>query len=290
LPKSFPRAELAAATGAEPVRWKSVRGAGYGTNTAKWSVELADGGRAFIKLALDDLAAGWLRDEWRVYESVDASFMATPIAWHDSDGTTFVVIEDLSDAHWPPPWSPAHIALVLEMLAEVHATAAPQELPSLGSLRDVLDGWRSVAADPEAFLSTGICSSEWIDEALPALAEASAHCELAGEALVHLDVRSDNLCIREDRVVLVDWNLAAVGNGLIDAVAWAPSLRLEEGPEPWELVPDSGGLASLLAGFFASRAGLPAPETAPTVREFQRRQLEVALPWAARELGLDAPT
>jgi hypothetical protein len=52
-------------------------------------------------------------------------------------------------------------------------------------------------------------------------------------------------------------------------------------------VPDSRGLAALIAGFFASRAGLPPPATAPTVREFQRRQAGIALPWAARELGLD---
>jgi len=52
-------------------------------------------------------------------------------------------------------------------------------------------------------------------------------------------------------------------------------------------VPDSRGLAPLIAGFFAARAGLPPPLTAPKVREIQRRQLEVALPWAARELGLN---
>ena len=74
-----------------------------------------------------------------------------------------------------------------------------------------------------------------------------------------------------------------------DIVAWLPSLKLEGGPDPWELVPDSQGFAALLAGFFASRAGLPPPPTAPRVREFQRRQAEVALPWAARELGLPPP-
>jgi hypothetical protein len=31
---------------------------------------------------------------------------------------------------------------------------------------------------------------------------------------------------------------------------------------------------------------LPAPATAPTVRDMQRRQLEVALAWAEHELGL----
>ena len=45
-----------------------------------------------------------------------------------------------------------------------------------------------------------------------------------------------------------------------------------------------------LAGFFAARAGLPAPPGAPTVREFQRAQAAVALPWAAQELGLPPPS
>jgi hypothetical protein len=73
---------------------------------------------------------------------------------------------------------------------------------------------------------------------------------------------------------------------LLDSVAWAPSLRTEGGPEPWALVAHSNGQAALIAGYFAARVGLPAPTTAPAVREVQRRQLEVALPWAARELGL----
>ncbi|OLE18854.1 MAG: hypothetical protein AUG88_02720 [Actinobacteria bacterium 13_1_20CM_4_68_12] len=112
---------------------------------------------------------------------------------------------------------------------------------------------------------------------------------LEGEAFLHLDVRSDNLCLKEGRAVLVDWNFAHVGNPLLDIVGWLPSLRLEGGPDPWELVPDSQGLAALLAGYFASRAGLPTPATAPRVREFQRRQAEIALPWAARELGFPPP-
>ena len=48
-------------------------------------------------------------------------------------------------------------------------------------------------------------------------------------------------------------------------------------------------LIALTAGYFASRAGLPAPATAPRVRTFQRAQAKVALPWAARELGLPEP-
>jgi hypothetical protein len=288
LPKSFPQAELAAATGAKPVGWESVPGSGYGTNTAKWSVELDDSRRVFVKLALDELAADWLRDEWRVYGSLRAGFLPELVGWHDTGGTTFLVIEDLTDAHWPPPWLPGQVSLVLETLDEVHAATPPPELPFLVDLREDLDGWPAVVADPEPFLSTGVCSREWLAAALPQLAQTSAECDLAGEALVHFDLRGDNLCIRDGRVLIIDWNYACIGNPALDAVGWAPSLCLEGGPDPWDLVPQSGGLAALIAGYFASRAGLPAPDTAPTVRAFQRRQAEVALPWAARELGLTA--
>jgi aminoglycoside phosphotransferase (APT) family kinase protein len=175
---------------------------------------------------------------------------------------------------------------VLTALDELHARAPPAGLPTLQSLRERIDGWPLVAGDPAPFLSTGLCSRDWLDEALPALLRAAAECDLGGGALLHFDVRSDNLCFRAGRAILVDWNLAAVGNPLLDAVFWLPSLHLEGGPQPWELVPDSEGFAALVAGFFASRAGLPPPPTAPTVRDFQRRQAAVALPWAARELGL----
>jgi hypothetical protein len=274
-----------AAAGAAPLAWHPVEGGGYGRNTSRWRVELADGRRAFVKAALDDLAAGWLRQEHRVYASVAAPFMPGLIGWHDDDSTV-LLIEDLGDAFWPPPWTHEQIETVLATLELVRATPPPDGLPALEDLREVLDGWPTIAADPAPFLSTGVCSAEWLEAALPRLAEASASCALTGGELLHLDVRSDNLCFRDDLVKLVDWNLACVGNGLVDVVAWLPSLRLEGGPEPWDVIADSGGLASLIAGFFAARAGLPPPPTAPTVREFQRRQAEVALPWAARELGL----
>jgi Phosphotransferase enzyme family len=287
---SFPAAEVAASAGAAPIGRRCISGSGYGTNTAKWSVGLDDGRRVFVKRALDDVAAGWLRDEVRVYASVSESFLPRFVGWYDAAGETLLVIEDLGDAYWPPPWSSEQISAVLATLDSLHGTAPPPVLPPLEAARDRLDGWPAVAADPEPLLSTRLCSPKWLEAALPVLEAASAACVLSGGALLHLDVRSDNLCFRGEQVLLVDWNLACVGNPLIDAVAWLPSLRLEGGPEPWELVPDSGGLAALLAGFFASRAGLPPPQTAPTVRDFQRRQAEVALPWAARELGLSPPT
>ena len=285
MPKSFPAAEVAAAAGAAPAAWREVAGGGYASNAAHWRVELYDGRSVFVKHALDELGAGWLRDEYALYSILDAPFLAELLGWLD-EAETLIVLEDLSDAHWPPPWADAEIEQVLSTLDALAATPAPAGLPALEDLRERLNGWELVADDPEPLLATGLCSREWLDAALPRLRRAAATCDLSGDSLVHLDVRSDNLCFRDGRVRFVDWNLACAGNPLIDLIGWLPSLRLEGGPEPWEIASDSGGLSALIAGYFASRAGLPTPPTAPRVRPFQRAQAEVALPWAARELGL----
>ena len=78
-----------------------------------------------------------------------------------------------------------------------------------------------------------------------------------------------------------------LGNPDFDLAAWLPSLQLEGGPGPEQILPGAGGLAAVLAGFFGAAAGLPAPATAPQVREIQFAQLEVALAWACRELDLE---
>jgi aminoglycoside phosphotransferase (APT) family kinase protein len=97
-------------------------------------------------------------------------------------------------------------------------------------------------------------------------------------------VRSDNLCFREGRAVLVDWNWASLANPETDVAAWLPSLRVEGGPPPWEVLSGAGALAAWVAGVWAAVVGLPPPATAPNVRDLQRRQLAVALDWIDREL------
>jgi hypothetical protein len=121
-------------------------------------VELDDGRTAFVKLALDEMAAESLRDEHRVYSELDAMFLPRFLGWHD-DEETLLALEDLSDAHWPPPWQPGQIEQVLATLERVAATPAPPGLPTLESLRERLNGWELVAEDPEPILSTGLVTA-----------------------------------------------------------------------------------------------------------------------------------
>jgi len=61
-----------------------------------------------------------------------------------------------------------------------------------------------VAQDPAPFLRLGLGSAAWLAHTIPALVAAEAGAPLAGEELVHGDVRSDNLCFISNRVVLSD--------------------------------------------------------------------------------------
>ena len=283
------REQIGQIVGARVVSLEHVEGRGY-THAGRHRAFLDDGRTVFVKSAVDELSAGWLRAEIAVYESVHGSFLVKALGHAEHEGLPLLVLEDLGEAHWPPPWRKGDVDAVKEALAEIAATTPPAGLERVPR-EEIAFEWREVERDPEPFLALGLCSRAWLDANLTGLRDAALRAPFEGGALMHLDVRSDNIALRDDRAVLVDWNWACVGNALLDVVAWAPSLHVEGGPPPEEVVEGEGvsEFAAALAGFFAARAGLPPPPTAPRVRTVQREQLSVALPWAARALGLPEP-
>jgi hypothetical protein len=259
-------------------------------------VTLDDGSRVFVKVATDDLTASWLRDEHLSYSVLrGAPFMPAYVGWHDDGAGPVLALEDLSGAEWPPPWSPERVRAVLACIELVHAAPVPADTPRAADDRlGLREGWEEVARDPAPFLALGLCSAAWLEIALPRLREAGRRAPLDGEALLHFDVRSDNLCFRADgSAVLVDWNWVSVGNPLVDVAFWLPSLHAEGGPAPEEVLdgaPEGAAeLAACVAGFLSAHAARPPIPTAPGVRATQLRQARTALPWAARALGLPEP-
>ena len=200
----------------------------------------------------------------------------------------------------PPrhPWEAGELALVTEALSSLHRDLTPSPVPSLTALADyarhLFGGWAALAAMdvPPAGLD------EWVRSHLDRLAELEsgwpAACE--GPTLVHGDVRADNVLLTAGGVVFVDWPHAAVGTPAFDVIAWAPSVVLEGGPPPEELLGrhvspirvDSDAITVLLtavAGFFVAHSLRPGPPGLPTLRAFQAAQGEVALAWLRRRTG-----
>jgi hypothetical protein len=281
------------ALGATPVAWRAVPAHGA-PSTRRFVVELPDESSAFVKIAAFDYVAEWFRDERAAYGALEgAPFLPRLLGWDDDGVSPLLAIEDLSPARWPPPWDRGAVGAVLATLEELHGTAPTAPLPTADERQFGLDSWPDVIEDPAPFLATGICSSAWLDEHVSALASTSAAARIDGTATLHFDVRSDNLCLRNDRAMLVDWNHACIGNPLLETAAWLPSLEVEGGPVPDEILPaDTEGLpeiVSLLAGYFSARAGLPQIPQAPHVRTLQRQQAATSLPWASRLLDLPPP-
>ena len=283
MPAEDVRARVERMLGARVAEWRRVS-RGY-SPAGRWLVRCEDRSSAFVKVAANMWTARALRVERHVYGEIAGDFLPHVLGWDDGD-PPILALEDLSTAHWPPPWSDERVARVRKTLARVAATPPPSDLPTLDAMRYEFASWGHVADAPEPFLSLGLCSRGWLEAALPTLIQADQSAPLAGNCLVHLDVRSDNLCFVGGRCVLVDWNWACRGNPQMDVAGWLPSLRLEGGPPPETILPDAPELAALLAGFWAFQAGMPVPWEGSLLRQLQLGQLKVALPWAARGLGL----
>lgn len=283
----LPSPEIAARVekllGWAPERWRPVVG-GY-TSAARFAVAAGDR-TGFVKIATTEVTAGQINREITAYSGISGSFVPRLLAAAPHATVPILIIEDLSTATWPPPWTDALLGEVLDAVAAMHRT--PTDLAHGGLLHGREAGWPSVAANPEPFLSLGLVSSQWLEQALPALLAAEAACVLTGDALTHLDLRSDNLCITPDGVKFIDWAEACRSDPAIDLGFFLPSLAFEGGPLPETILPDRADIAATVSGFFAARAGLPDIPLAPFVRRVQRQQLSTALPWAIRALDLPA--
>jgi hypothetical protein len=264
---------------------EEIPGAGGYTPALRRIATLADGSTVFVKAAVNDLTTGWLQAESRSYAALaGAAFVPERIGGDDQ----VLVLEDLRHGHWPPPWRPGDIGRVLATLTDVAHHAPPDGTPDLEPVAGYqLRLWQKVAVDPQPFLDLGLCTREWFDRSIDALVDAETRGTLEGDALVHFDVRSDNLCLLEDRVVLVDWNNTARGRADFDVVAFAQGVTVEGGPLPDEIAPDADPLlVTMLTSYFAHCAPKPIIPNAPRVREIQLAQLRVCLPWMRRLLDL----
>jgi aminoglycoside phosphotransferase (APT) family kinase protein len=252
----------------------------------RFVVRLADGARVFVKAATTPATASWLRNERLALGAAPAELTPRVLAWLDDDDAPLLVTEAL-DGHWPAShagvdWRPGDLDRVVDGVRRL-AAAPADALPAQGAVAS--DGWGQIMQAPAAFLGLGLCSAAWLAAHGEALGGAERALVRTGDAFVHGDMRSDNICLMPDGPRFVDWSNARRGAAATDLAAFVPAACLEGGAAPEEVFLEGAGWGAAQAAELALRAATD--EVAPAwLRAVFRRLARINLDWAIAGLGL----
>ena len=223
LPASV-RAYVEDRLGAPVTAWSSA-GTGFTPGFAS-RLDLADGSPVFVKAASTeyDERHGWpLSDAYRLearnLDVLGDRVGSPPMLWHGEPelaGARWIVVcfEYVDAAPPRRPWRRDQLATVLDRLAEL-APALAQAPPEL-QLGSVVDHLLESLDERLARAAAG-WEPAWLSVVSGLTSQAARH--LSGSALVHMDLRDDNVLVgRDGRVWLVDWNWPGTGAPWIDLI------------------------------------------------------------------------
>lgn len=264
----------------------------------------ADGRRVFVKAICsvpNKDAPRFHRREARIAAALPASAPVPRLLWsYDEGGEGWIVLvfEDVEGRHPATPWQPAELDRVLAALDDLSASLTPSPVSEdvAGTMEQWLArhgrGWQRLLADPLPGRDA------WSVRYAAALAQLEAEAPEAarGDTLLHFDTRADNLLVTEEHIYVVDWPHARIGQAWVDLVFFAPSVAMQAGPAPEELLARSAAgrsadpqavsaVIAAVAGFFTYQSLLPPPPGLPTIREFQAAQGDVARRWLGERTG-----
>ena len=252
-------------------------------------MKTASGETAFTKYATKQEAIEGLQNEHLAYASLDLPCLPRLIGWQAGTREALLLLEDLRDASWPPPWTDDVVEQVVGALQELEGVTAPPGLRRLADADVSPDAWEEIGRSPEGLVGLGVCSEDWLARAQAPLRRVAKASTVTGKHVVHGDVVRGNVCVRDGQALLVDWSYAARGNPKFDLAFWLPAQHSEGGPPPDDFLPDSEGLSARMAGFWAVRAVAELPSELKGLSAMYRRYMVSALGWAARELDLPPP-
>jgi aminoglycoside phosphotransferase (APT) family kinase protein len=262
-------------------------------------LRLVNGERAFVKAvgpAPNPDSPDIHRAEARIAASLpDRTPAPRLLGSFDQDGWVVLLFEDVEGTMPAQPWVPGELSRVLDALGDLaeSLTPTPVDAPPVAvRFDDQFHGWRRLADTYSRGEDTLAGLDPWARRHLMDLAALEAGWTTAAEgtALVHADLRADNLLLTHDRVLVVDWPWACVAAPWFDLLAMLPSVRMQGGP-PSETIFDDHPVAkaadpdavttvlAALSGYFVRQARQPPPPGLPTLREFQGAQGQTGLEW-----------
>lgn len=299
-----------------PVR-RAVRVWGGYAPTPTFRLALEGGRRAFFKAtnqSSNEFATAALLYEERVYQDVApllGEWMPHLLATFRREDWHVLLLEDLGPKS-VPPWTPAKTRAITHALAGFHHASFGCQPPawlSRPEQRLPQEQWARMAGESDEFRQIAKLVGdafgeplEWFQRLSPTVEQLMQHSALATgpHAILHGDLRSDNLRFSRRRLYLFDWPAITVGRPEWDIVAFAQSVTVEGGPAPEQVMAwygerfplDATAVDCAIAWwltFFADRAWRPEIPGLPRVRRFQRQQLGMMALWAARQWGMAEP-
>ncbi|WP_020574584.1 phosphotransferase family protein [Actinopolymorpha alba] len=254
------------------------------------------GQRAFVKAASETASpsvADSYRVEARTVPSLPAGVPAPALRWTlEEDGWVVLCFDDVPGRPPMRPWQPRELTDVLTALTDMAQalTPAPAGLV-VPEIRDWMgedfgywDQLRSELPDPDRQVAE-----------LAAL-ESGALDGLRGDAVVHCDLRDDNLIIGDDgRVWVCDWNWPSRGAPWFDLLTLLISARGDGydadalfAVHPLGAGADPDAVDAVLAGlsgYFTGASLQPAVSGSPHLRTHQAWCAQATLSWLAVRRG-----
>lgn len=259
-------------------------------------------GRAFVKAC----AADWHADSLRfIREEIRAVAMLPPHLGPsvrmtiDTDAGAALVLEAIDGRHPGAPWTTTDLDAIAASMARLSATAAPANMERAEDrMVPGFTRWVEIAQDP--LLLAGLPDPLRVRMRELRELEEGFRDALRGDAIVHEDLRADNILISDGEARLLDWPHARRGAAWIDLPCFLPSVEASGGPrceDAWPIfeahgAPTQESLLVVISGFASflwfNQAQPEIPQL-PGLRAFQRQQAVPALRWLARVLAEPAP-
>ncbi|MGV8967154.1 MAG: phosphotransferase family protein [Cellulomonas sp.] len=298
------RARIAKLAGAE-VSSETSATSGFSPGFAA-VLELGNGSEIFVKAVSAEQnpqSPELARREIVVAAALPADVPAPRLLWSHDDGTWVILGLEAVDGRSPEqPWRRDELDRVLAAITELAAARplVPNSLLSIeAALADDFHGWRTIAAAPASNRARGAATfgarGDWVLAHLDELAqwESGWAAAAAGTALIHGDLRADNVLLDTGRTWLVDWPHAALGAPWLDLAFMLPSVEMQGGGVADDLFwshPNAAGVAphalrsvlAALAGHLLLASHQAAPVGVPNLRRFQLAQATVSLDWLQR--------
>lgn len=273
---------------------------GFSPGTAD-RVRTATGRQAFVKAVskqLNELSPAIHRKEAAISAALPDTVPAPSLIGTFDDGDwVALVLSDVDGRHPHIPWHTGEVSLVLDALLKIAQTPVPAELKDLSRLEDGLTdafrGWARIRSAPPRDCDPWVLGNL---DVLEQLAESGLK-DLAGESLVHTDIRADNIMITvHNGAILVDWPWASIGSSWMDALTLLVNVRLFDPSSDVDAILQShevfasstadgvNRVLSGLAAYFTDAARQPPPAGLPTVRAFQQQQGEAVIRWLRERL------